>query len=289
MKFLNKTALFGAVFGSVAGAAGLAFAIEPENWQMGFQEAATPTMAKIASFHDMLLWIITLITLFVLGLLIYVMWRFSEKRNPTPSRTTHNTTVEVLWTTIPIIILVIIAVPSFKLLYFADRIEDADLTIKAIGKQWYWSYEYPDNGNFTFDALLVPDEEIGEGQVRLLSTDNVVVLPVDTNIRFLITAGDVLHNFAVPSFGIKLDGVPGRINETWAYVEPEYAGETFYGQCSELCGTGHAYMPIEIKMVTKEEYAEWVKRAQFEFSQVDDPENRVRVADGAADAAAAAQ
>ena len=282
MATLSRFALFGAVFGLFAGLAKTAAAIGPENWQMGFQPAASPVMQQIQDFHDILLVIITLITLFVLGLLIYVMWRFSEKKNPTPSKTTHNTTLEFLWTVVPVIILALIVAPSFRLLYFADVVEDADMTIKAIGKQWYWSYEYPDHGNFTFDALLVPDEDIQEGQQRLLETDAAVVLPVETNIRILVTAGDVLHNFAVPSFGLKLDGVPGRMNETWTRVPAEFAGETFYGQCSELCGTGHAYMPIMIKMVTKAEFAEWTQWAKDEYARVDDPDNRVRVADGAA-------
>lgn len=271
-----------AVAGSVGALPTPALAGQPVPWQMGFQEAATPTMERISSFNDLLLVIIVAITIFVLGLLLYVMWRFNEKRNPNPSRTTHNTLIEVLWTVIPVIILVGIAVPSFKLLYFADRIEEADMTIKAIGRQWYWSYEYPDHGNFTFDAYLVAEEDLQEGQVRLLDTDNPVVLPVDTNIRVLVTASDVLHNFAMPSFGVKLDGVPGRINETWFRITRT---GTFYGQCSELCGAGHAYMPITIKAVTPEAFEDWVKQAQDEFAKVDEPvrdSDQVQIAETAA-------
>ena len=248
---------------------GPALAGQPVDWKTGFQPAATPTMERISSFNDLLLVIIVLIVIFVLALLLYVMWRFSEKRNPTPSKTSHNTLLEVLWTGIPVIILVAIAVPSFKLLYFADRIEEADMTIKAIGRQWYWSYEYPDDGNFTFDSYMLADDELAEGQPRLLATDNPVVLPIDTNIRVLVTASDVLHNFAVPSFGVKLDGVPGRINETWFKILRE---GKYYGQCSELCGTGHSYMPIEIHAVSKEAYAAWVQQAQEEFARVEQPE-----------------
>ncbi len=237
-------------------------------WQTGFQEAASPVMERIESFNTLLLPLISAIVVFVLGLLLYTAWRFSEKRNPTPSKTTHNTVIEVLWTVIPVIILVIIAVPSFKLLYYADRVENADMTIKAIGSQWYWSYEYPDDGNFTFDSIMVPDDEIGPGQLRLLDTDNPVVLPVDTNIRLLITATDVLHNFAMPAFGIKLDAVPGQVNETWVRITRE---GTFYGQCSELCGLGHSYMPIMVKAVSKEAYAQWVEQAKEEFAQLDEP------------------
>ena len=246
----------------------VAHAAEPKPWALGFQPAASPTAERIHSFNDLLLPLICAIVVFVLALLLYVAWRFSEKRNPTPSRTTHNTVIEVLWTVIPVIILVVVAVPSFKLLYFADRTEDAEMTIKAIGRQWYWSYEYPDDGNFTFDANLVPAEDLEDGQPRLLTADYPVVLPVDTNVRILVTASDVLHSFAVPAFGIKLDGVPGRVNETWVRIE---APGMYYGQCSELCGTGHSFMPIMIKAVSKQEYQDWVKTAQEEFARVDEP------------------
>ena len=255
-------------FGFVAGAALAAHAGQPEPWGTGFQPSASTTMEKISSLNDLLLIIISAVVVFVLGLLLYVMWRFSESRNPVPSKTSHNTLLEVLWTGIPVIILVVIAVPSFKLLYYADRVEDAEVTIKAIGRQWYWSYEYPDHGNFTFDAYMVPDEDLEEGQPRLLATDNVVVLPVDTNIRILVTASDVLHNFAMPSMGLKLDGVPGKINETWVRITKE---GSYYGQCSELCGTGHSYMPIEIKAVSREAYDAWVEKAKVEFARVEEP------------------
>jgi cytochrome c oxidase subunit 2 len=259
-------------------AAGTAGAGEPQPWQMGFQPAASPVMEEIHAFNNMLLWIISAIVVFVLGLLLYVMWRFSEKRNPTPSKTTHNTLVEVVWTVVPVIILVIIAIPSFRLLYFTDRDpeNEIEMTIKAIGHQWYWSYEYPDHGNFTFDAYMVADEDLEEGQKRLLSTDNAVVLPVDTNIRILVTASTVLHNFAMPSMGLKMDGVPGRINETWVRITKE---GTFYGQCSELCGTGHSYMPIMIQAVSKDDFGKWVEEAKEEFARVEGAEAPVRFAD----------
>ncbi len=259
-------------------AAGTAGAAEPQPWQLGFQPAASPVMEEIHSFNNLLLWIISAIVVFVLGLLLYVMWRFSEKRNPTPSKTTHNTLIEVVWTVVPVIILVIIAIPSFRLLYLTDRNPDGEIemTIKAIGHQWYWSYEYPDHGNFTFDAYMVADEDLEEGQKRLLSTDNAVVLPVDTNIRILVTASTVIHNFAMPSMGLKMDGVPGRINETWVRINKE---GTFYGQCSELCGTGHAFMPIMIEAVSKDAFAQWVEEAKEEFARVEEPEAPLRLAD----------
>jgi cytochrome c oxidase subunit 2 len=240
-----------------------------QNYEMGFQHAVTPVMERIVSFHNVLLWIIGLITLFVTVLLLIVMVRFSEKRNPNPSKTTHNVVLELAWTVIPVLILIAIAFPSFRLLYFSDQVQDADITVKAIGRQWYWSFEYPDHGNFTFDSYIVADADLQPGQPRLLTADNALVLPVDTNIRFLVTAGDVLHNFAMPSFGLKSDAVPGRINETWAYVPAEYAGQTFYGQCSELCGTGHAYMPVMIQMVSKEDFAAWTEKARAEYAQID--------------------
>jgi cytochrome c oxidase subunit 2 len=235
-------------------------------WQMGFQSAASPVMADIVSFHNLLLWIIFAITAFVTGLMIYVMVRFRASANPTPTATTHNTLVEVLWTAVPILILVIIAIPSFKLLYYGDRAPDAEMTFKAIGHQWYWSYEYPDHGNFTFDATMLEDDELKKGQPRLLETDETIVLPVDTTIRLLVTADDVLHSWAMPAFGVKLDGVPGRNNETW--FRATRTG-IFYGQCSELCGVRHGFMPIKVKIVSKEDFATWVEKAKKEFARVD--------------------
>lgn len=255
---------------------------QPSDWQIGFQSAVTPVMKDITSFHDLLLIIITVIALFVTVLLGYAMFRFSEKRNPVPSRTTHNTLLEVAWTVIPVIILVVIAIPSFKLLYFQDKAANPEMTIKAIGHQWYWSYEYPDHGNFYFDALLVPEEDLQEGQPRLLTTDTQIVVPEDTEIRLLVTADDVLHSWAMPSFGVKIDAVPGRINETW-FRTPKLSeltqktddGALFYGQCSELCGVNHGFMPIELKVVTKEAYAEWVEFAKEEYASTDDDPRRL--------------
>ena len=239
---------------------------EPTPWQMGLQQAATPLMQSIDDLHDILLVIITLITLFVLGLLLYVMWRFRESKNPTPTRTTHNTTVEVLWTVIPVVILVLIAIPSFKLLYYSDTIPKADLTVKAIGHQWYWSYEYPDHGNFTFDATILADDELKEGQPRLLEVDNRIVVPVNKVVRVQVTADDVLHAWAVPAFGIKIDGVPGRLNELW--FKAEKTG-VYYGQCSELCGVNHGFMPIRVDVVTDQEFNAWISWAKKEYAADD--------------------
>ena len=250
----------------VAVVAGSAWADQPHPWQIGLQDAVTPVAEQLHWLHNILLIVITIITLFVLALLIYVMVRFREKRNPVPSMTTHNTTLEVAWTVIPVIILVLMAIPSFRLLYLQDRTANAEMTIKAIGRQWYWSYEYPDNGNFTFDAYLVKDKDLKAGQPRLLETDNAVVLPVDTNIRVLLTASDVLHSWTVPAFGVKTDAVTGRLNETWVRITKP---GTYYGQCSELCGVGHAYMPIKVIAVSKEDFKKWVDEAQKKFNKAD--------------------
>jgi len=238
-------------------------ASQPTPWQIGFQPAASTAMERIADFHELLLWIITVIVIFVLILLGIVIVRFNARSNPTPTRTTHNTLLEIAWSVIPVVILVVIAIPSFKLLYYMDRTDEAELTLKAIGHQWYWSYEYPDHDGLTFDSLMIEDDELQEGDPRLLATDTRVVLPVDTNIRLLITADDVLHAWAVPAFGVKMDAVPGQLNETWVRVNKE---GVYYGQCSELCGVNHGFMPIAVEVVSKEAFAAWVEQAKQEFA-----------------------
>jgi cytochrome c oxidase subunit 2 len=254
---------FCALIGLAVGS-GEAGAAQPEPWQLGFQPAASPVMGQVESLHDLLLWIITLISIFVLALLLYACVRFRASRNASPSRRTHHTLLEITWTALPVLILVVIAIPSFKLLYFMDRVHEPEMTIKAIGHQWYWSYEYPDDGDFAFDAYLVADEDLQEDQLRLLTTDNAVVLPVETDIRVLITATDVLHSWAVPAFGVKTDAVPGRVNETWVRIEEP---GMYYGQCSELCGDFHGFMPIMVRAVSKEEFEAWTQQAQEEFAR----------------------
>jgi cytochrome c oxidase subunit 2 len=237
---------------------------EPKNWQLGFQEAASQSMRDIVSFHDkLLLPIIVAISVFVLFLMAYACIRFRASRNPNPSTRTHNVAIEVLWTLIPCLILIVIAVPSFKTLYSQDRIPKADVTIKAIGYQWYWGYEYPDE-NIIFDSYMLEDKDLKAGQPRLLAVDNVVVVPVNKVVKVLITANDVLHAWALPSFGVKRDAVPGRINETWFKAEKE---GTFYGQCSELCGIKHAFMPIEVRVVSEQDYQEWLTDAKVKFAK----------------------
>jgi cytochrome c oxidase subunit II len=245
-----------------------ALAGKPEPWQMGMQEAVTPVAERLHEFHDFTLYIIVAITIFVLLLLLYVIVRFNEKANPVPSKTTHNVVIEVIWTVIPVLILIVIAIPSFKLLYYSDRTVNPEMTLKVTGYQWYWGYEYPDQGGINFTANMIADKDLQEGQVRQLSTDNPVVIPVDTNIQVLVTAADVLHAFAVPAFGVKKDAVPGRTNETWMRVTKE---GTYYGQCSELCGTGHGFMPLEFKVVSKDAFKEWVAMKKKEQGIADTP------------------
>lgn len=246
------------------------YAAFPLPKQMGLQEAATPVMEHITDFHNLLLMIITGIVIFVLSLMIYIMVRFNHKRNPVPSKTSHNTLLEVVWTMVPVIILLVIIVPSLKLIYFMDRAEDAELTVKVTGHQWYWSYEYPDHDNIAFDSLMLKDAELQPGQFRLLEVDNRLVVPVDTTVRVLVTSADVLHSWAVPSMGIKMDTVPGRLNETWFRITKE---GIYYGQCSELCGRDHGFMPIAVEAVSKERFNAWVAEAKTKFASLSSPQS----------------
>ncbi len=234
--------------------AALAAAGHPTPWQLGFQDSVTAISDQIHSFHNLTMVIITLITLFVLGLLVFAMMRFNARANPTPSKSTHNTLIEVSWTVIPIIILVLIAVPSFKLLYAQYDVPKPDLTIKAIGHQWYWSYEYPDQEEMSFDSVMVEDGDLKPDQPRLLSVDNEVVVPVNKNVLVLVTADDVIHNWTIPSFGSKVDAVPGRVTSTWFNARKK---GIYYGQCSELCGIRHAFMPIAVRVVDEEVFNNW--------------------------------
>jgi cytochrome c oxidase subunit 2 len=239
---------------------------QPSPWQFGLQQAASPVMDRIIWFHDFLLYIITGIAGFVLVLLIVVMVRFNARANPVPSRTTHNTFIEIAWTLIPIMILMVIAVPSFKLLFLQLNVPPADLTVKATGNQWYWTYSYPDNGQFQFDSLMLKEDQRKPDQPRLLAVDNEMVVPVNKIVRVITTGSDVIHSFAVPSFGIKIDAVPGRINETWFKAMRE---GVYYGQCSELCGKNHAFMPIEVRVVSEQAFAAWVEDAKKKYARDD--------------------
>ena len=248
----------------MGGEAALAGLGQPSPWQIGLQQSASPVMDNIIWFHDFLLYIITGIAGFVLVLLVVVMVRFNARTNPTPSRTTHNTLIEIAWTLIPIVILMLIAVPSFKLLFLQLNVPAADLTVKATGKQWYWSYSYPDNGQFEFDSLMLKEGERKDGQPRLLAVDNEMVVPVNKTVRVLTTGSDVIHSFTVPSFGIKIDAIPGRINETWFTATRE---GVYYGQCSELCGKDHAFMPIAVHVVSEQAFSAWVEEAKKKYAR----------------------
>ena len=265
------------VFGAFIGSAQAAEPVlgRSYNWQMGMQAPVTSVKDFIDSFHNELLIIITAITIFVLALLIYVMVRFRASNNPVPSRTSHNTLIEIIWTFVPILILMVVAIPSFKLLYFEDRQVDADMTVKVTGHQWYWSYEYPDNGNFGFDSLMTQDADLKNKELRLLEVDNHLVVPVNATVRIQLASVDVLHAWMIPSFGVQRTAVPGRLNETWFKAEHE---GTFYGQCTELCGENHAYMPIAIDVVSKPVFDKWVADAKKKFAAVDAVPVRVAAA-----------
>ena len=223
-------------------------------------------MQELYWFHNLLVFITSGIVIFIFGLILYVMLRYNATRNPVPSKFTHNIAIEVIWTVIPIIILIIIAIPSFRILKLAEHNPPADMTIKVVGSQWFWTYSYPDHGNFEFDSYMIQDADLKQGQKRLLEVDNRVIIPENTTVKFLITAADVLHSFAVPALGIKMDAVPGRTNETWTVVAKK---GVYYGQCSELCGVNHGFMPIAIEVVGKEDFVKWVENAKQKFANVD--------------------
>jgi cytochrome c oxidase subunit II len=265
MKVLSRLTAIATTVAALFASAAVAFAGlgQPTPWQLGMQDAASPVMEDIVSFHNFVLWIISAITAFVLVLLVIIIFRFNARSNPTPTRTTHNTLLEVMWTIVPVIILVLIAIPSFRLLFTELDVPTPDLTVKATGKQWYWSYAYPDNGNFEFDSLLVAEKDLKPGQPRLLTVDNQMVVPVNKVVHVLVTGADVIHSFNVPSFGIRIDAVPGRVNETW--FKATTLG-TFYGQCSELCGKNHAFMPVTVQVVNDSDFTAWAAQAKQKFA-----------------------
>jgi cytochrome c oxidase subunit II len=264
----RKTAAALCVGLGLALCAGVALADQPHPWQLGMQKPATLVTERIHAFHNELLVIICLISAFVIGLLIYVMVRFNHRAHPVPTRTTHNPVIEVLWTVVPVLILVLIAIPSFKLMYYMDRVPDAAMTIKVTGHQWYWQYEYPDQGNISFNSNLVDDSKRKPEQPRLLEVDNPLVIPVGTNIRVQVAGTDVIHSWFVPSFGFQEYAVVGRLNEAWVNVERE---GTYYGECNQICGVNHAFMPIEVKAVSKADFDKWLVDAKKNFSAANQP------------------
>lgn len=235
----------------------------PRNWQLGFQTPASPVAEQISQLHTLVLWIVTIITVFVAALLVYVAWRFSAKRNPTPSRLSHHTGLEIAWTVIPVLILVVIAIPSFRLVYFEDRTHNADMTIKVVGHQWYWEYIYPESGNLNFRSDYIRDEDLKPGQKRLLDVDNPLVLPVGKNVRILTTSADVIHSFYIPALGVQRYSIPGRTIETWVRIDR--AG-TYYGECNQICGTNHSFMPIAVNAVAPDAFLAWEKAAKAKFA-----------------------
>ena len=262
-------------------AGGVAFAGmgQPSPWQMGFQQSAAPSMDEIIDFHHLVLWIIIAITVFVLALLLIIIVKFNAKANPTPSKTTHNTLLEVAWTVIPVVILVVIAIPSFRMLFKQLNIPQSDLTIKAAGNQWNWTYTYPDD-KIEFTSIMLQDadrQKLNPVPPRLLAVDNPIVVPINKVVRVQVIGSDVIHAFAVPSFGIKIDAIPGRLNETWFKATRE---GVFYGQCSELCGKDHAFMPIAVRVVSDQEFASWVEGAKKKYAA--NPANTLASAGAAA-------
>jgi len=257
---VRQTAVFGAALVLFSAAAGAA----PHDWQLGMQPAVTPVMARIEEFHNLLLVIISAICAVVAILLIWVMVRYNHRANPTPSRTQHNTLLEVAWTIVPVIILVVIAIPSFRLLYFEAEIPKPDVTVQVIGRQWYWTYAFPKDGGFQFDSNILQDAAAKQrGEPRLLGVDNPLYVPVNKVVEIDTTASDVIHSWSVPAFGVKMDAVPGHINRTW-FKATELG--TYYGQCSQLCGANHAFMPIEVKVVTQPQYDAWLAQAKKKYA-----------------------
>ncbi len=247
----------------------------PYNWQMHLQDAASPIMEDLIEFHKLLLYIITGIVIFVFCLLSYACFRFHQKRNPNPSKRSHHILIEILWTVVPVLILVVIAIPSLHILIKAERRFDPDMTIKVVGHQWYWEYIYPDHNDFTFDSYMLKDDQLKPGQLRLLEVDNRVIVPVDTNVKILVTSYDVIHSWTVPALGVKKDAVPGRVNETWFRVTKP---GVYYGQCSEICGIGHGFMPIAVEAVSKEQFNKWVSdKSLAQSPAVEEVSNKVNL------------
>ena len=240
----------------------------PKPWEMGMQAAGGPLKVQEIDLHNLVLVIITVITLFVAGLLVWVITRYNSKRNPIPSQTSHNTFLEVAWTVIPILILVVMAIPSFRLVYYEDRTPDADMTIKVTGHQWYWRYTYPDKGNIDFNSYIIPDDQLKPGQLRLLTVDNDLVVPAGKNIRVLATSADVIHSFFVPSLGVQRYAIPGRIIETWFRADKP---GIYYGECNQICGTNHSRMPIVVRALSPADFEAWLVQAKTKFSDAGSP------------------
>jgi cytochrome c oxidase subunit 2 len=254
---------------------GPAWAQTPHNWQLGFQPAHSPVQEGIEGLHSMVLWLMATVTIFVACLLLFVVWRYHRGRNPNPSRVSHHTALEVAWTLLPVLILVAIAIPSFRLIYYEDRTDQADLTIKVTGRQWAWEYTYPDNGGFSFISNMVADDELKPGDLRRLAVDNRLVLPAGKNIRILTTSNDVIHSFFVPSLGVQRYAIPGRTIETWVRIDQP---GVYYGECNQICGTNHSAMPIAVEAMSDADFAKWVADAKTKFANIEQPAVERRLA-----------
>jgi cytochrome c oxidase subunit 2 len=261
----NVSSIFFGVFSIILSFINPAYASEPKPWQMDLQEPAGIIATKATDLHDFLLIVITLISVFVLGLLVYVCVKFREKPNVKPSKTSHNTLIEIIWTVVPVLILVVIAIPSFKLLYLTEADKPVDMVVKVSGAQWYWNYEYPDE-EISFDSYIIAEEDLKDDQKRMLDVDNPLVVPEGTRIKFLITGNDVMHSFFVPSLALQVYSIAGRINEIW--TEVPLGKKKYYGQCNQICGVNHAYMPIVIQALPEDEYKEWLKEAKVKFAKI---------------------
>jgi len=252
-----------AAFGIAVGSAGPAWAQTARNWQLGFQAPHSPVQQGIEGLHAMVLWLMAAVTVFVASLLLYCVWRFRASKNPKASRVSHHTALEVAWTVLPVLILVVIAIPSFRMIYFEDRTEAADMTIKVVGHQWYWEYNYPDQGDVQFTSNMIAKEDLKPGQLDRLEVDNRVVVPANKNIRILTTSADVIHSFFIPSLGVQRYAIPGRTIETWVRVDKP---GVYYGQCNQICGTNHSAMPIAVEAMTDQDFATWVAAAKTKFA-----------------------
>lgn len=248
---------------------GEAFAQVPQNWQMGFQPAHSPVQESIEGLHSMVIWLMAFVTIFVAALLAFVVWRYRSSKNPVPSRMSHHTALEVAWTVLPVLILVVIAIPSFRLVYFEDRTSAADMTIKVTGHQWYWEYSYPDQGGLSFASYMIQDDKLAAGQIRNLDVDNRLVLPAGKNVRILTTSADVIHSFFIPSLGVQRYAIPGRVIETWVRVN---APGVYYGQCNQICGANHSVMPVAVQALTETEFSAWVAQAETKFAAAPGPD-----------------
>ena len=249
-------------------ASGSAWAQAPRNWQLSFQAPHSPVQQSIEGLHSLVVWLMALVTVFVAALLGYVMWRYNAKRNPVASRVSHHTALEVAWTVLPVLILVVIAIPSFRLVYFEDRTAAADMTVKVTGHQWYWEFTYPDQGGVDFSSYMVPADQLKPGQLRNLEVDNRLVVPAGKNIRILTTSGDVIHSFFIPSLGVQRYAIPGRTIETWVKVDQP---GVYYGECNQICGTNHSLMPISVEALSESDFQTWVEQAKKKFASAESP------------------